>query len=91
METWRHGDMETWRHGDMEMKTWKHGDVDMETCARIYGDIKRKRKLRRFSLTVYCLLNVQQKFEVCPFVNEETNRNYPFAIGRNRLKGLAHL
>ncbi len=33
----------------------------------------------------------KRKFVVCPFVYEETNRNYSFANGLNRPNGLAHL
>ncbi len=41
-----------------------------------------------FPLSVYRLLIVQTEVVICPFVDETTNRNYPFA---NRLNELAHL
>ncbi len=46
-----------------------------------------------FTVCASCKL----KFVICPFVDEETNKSYPFANGLsglnllNRLKGFAHL
>jgi hypothetical protein len=56
------------------METWRH---QMEN---------RKRKPRRFSLSVYRLVIVQTKVcrLVCPFVDDETNRSYQFAFGLKR-------
>ncbi len=94
METWIHGDVKTWRHGYMEMETWKHRDMeawrhgDMETWTWTHqtemengspGDF-----LNPFSFRSSC----KRKIVVCLFVDEETNRSYPFA---NELNGLAHL
>jgi hypothetical protein len=59
--------------------TWRQG----------HGDIKRKTEaqvvfLHPFTICLLCI----QKVVVCPFVDEETNRSYPFAKGLN---GLAQL
>jgi hypothetical protein len=80
MEKWRHGDVETWRHTDMDTWIWRH------------GDIKRKTEAQAIFLnpSTSCSL-CKQKFLVCPFVDEETHKSYPFANGLNRLNGLAHL
>jgi hypothetical protein len=55
----------------------------------IYCRFRRKTEapgdfLNPFTICSSC----KQKFVVSPFVNEETNRRYPFA---NKLNGLAHL
>jgi hypothetical protein len=47
----------------------------------------RKRKPRRFSLI--CLpSSCKRKIVNCPFVDEETNGNYPLANGLNELNGV---
>jgi hypothetical protein len=62
------------------METWRHG----------HGDIKRKTEAKAISLI--CLPFVTKRnllfLVVCPFVDEETNGNYPFAKGLNALNGL---
>ncbi len=70
---------ETWRRGDGNMETLIHG---------ILKNLKRKWKPRRFSLIHYRFLIMQQKFVLCPFVDEHTYGHFPFANGLN---GLAHL
>jgi hypothetical protein len=80
METWRHGDMKTWRHGDME--TWRQGD--METL-----NGKQKTEAQAIFLDPFTICSsYKQKFVVSPFVEEETYKNYMFAIEVNGLNGL---
>ncbi len=77
METWRHEDMETCRHGDME--TRGHGDIKRKTENGSPGNF-----LNPFTICSSC----EQKFVVRPFVEEETYKNYMFAIEVKGLNGL---
>jgi hypothetical protein len=89
VKTWGHGDMEmeTWKHGDME--TWRHEDMETSNGKRKPGQCF----LNPFTVCSWC----KRKFVICPFVDEETNKSYPFAnelnglYGPNGLNGLAHL
>jgi hypothetical protein len=86
MKTWRHGDMDIWRYGDMV--AWTHGY--MKTSNR-----KRKTEAQAIFLNPFTFYSLcKRKFVICPFVNEETNRSYPFAhgfIGFIGLNGHAYL
>jgi hypothetical protein len=89
-ETWtrRHGhrDMDM-RHGK-ETRTCRHGIKILGNSDVIRRKSNGKRKqvifLNPFTVCSLC----KRKFVVCPFGDEETNRNYPFANGLN---GLAYL
>jgi hypothetical protein len=59
------------------MVTWKQGDIKQKTEAQAIF-------LNPFTVYLWC----KQKGVVSPFVDEETNRSYPFEKGLN---GLAHL
>jgi hypothetical protein len=52
------------------------------------GDIKRKEVQAIFLNPFTVCSSRKRKFDVCPFVDKETNRSNPFA---NRLNGLTHL
>jgi hypothetical protein len=85
METWKHREMETWRHGGMETGTW-NSDV-------LYKKSNEKQKsdpaffLNPFTICSSC----NRKFDLCPFIDEETNGSYPFANGLNGLNLLKAL
>ncbi len=50
---------------------------------------KRKTKAEAIFLNPFIVCSLcKRKFVVCPVVNEQTNKSYPFANGLN---GLAHL
>jgi hypothetical protein len=81
---------------DMDMGTWGHGNIeeDIETWTRT-GNRKRKREAQAIFLNPFTVCtSCKWKFVVCPFVDEETIRSYPFANKLKRLNGLnglAHL
>jgi hypothetical protein len=95
MDSWTHGHMDTWTHGHME--TWRHGRMDI--C--IHGDKawpwrqsngKRKTEAQAIFVNPNTVSHPRKwKFVVCPFVDEETKRKYPFKTGINGLKGLNRL
>jgi hypothetical protein len=67
------------------MVTWTLGDMKA-------SNRKRKTEAQAIFLNPFTFCSsCKQKFVICPFVNEETNRSYPFAHGLNRLNGLAYL
>ncbi len=68
-------DVETRRHGGKE--PWRHGDINRKTVPYL----SQRMFFNPFTVFSSC----KRKFVVCPFVDEETNRSYPFA---NRLHGL---
>ncbi len=80
METWRHGDIETSRHRDIE--TSRQGD--METLNGKQKTEAQATFLNPFTICSSC----EQKFVVSPFVEEETYKNYMFAIEVKGLNGL---
>jgi hypothetical protein len=57
--------METWNHGNMNI--WKDGDIKRKTEAQLIF-------LNLFTVCLSC----KRMFVVYPFVDEETNRSYPF-------------
>ncbi len=71
----------------METSTWRHRHGDKE-----FLKIKWKTEAQRqFPLIRLPFAQCEKKngsFVVCPFADEETNGDYPFANGLN---GLAHL
>jgi hypothetical protein len=72
-ETNWHGRLKTWKHEDMEI--WRHG----------HGNLKRRtenRSPRDFLNPLIVCSSCEQKFVVCPFADDETNRSYQLA---NRL------
>jgi hypothetical protein len=86
-----HGDMDTeiWRHGheDMDMEIWVW---TMETWAWRQNQAEIEAQAILFNpFTVSSSCN--QKFVVCPFIDEETNGSYPFTNGLNGHNGLAHI
>jgi hypothetical protein len=88
MDAWAHGHMETWtwrpEHGDMELKYWEI----LTFCEKYQLEIEVQTiLLNLFTVCSSC----KRKFVVCPFVDEETNGSYLFAIGLNGLNRLAHL
>jgi hypothetical protein len=96
METWRHG-RETWPwrhgHGDMAIETrpWRHGIKILGTS----GILRKKLKTENGnggpgdSLNPFKVCSsYKRKFVVCPCVDEETNRGYPFANGLKGTNGL---
>jgi hypothetical protein len=96
METWRwrhgDGDMETrkYRHGEME--AWRNGDIETWRQRQRHEYIKWKTGALAIIINPFTVCSTcKQKLIVFPFVDEETNRSYPFANGLNRLNGLAHL
>jgi hypothetical protein len=76
MDTWRR------RHGDMEL-LGKFGSFTKKSTGKLITEAQTI-FLNLFTICSSC----ERKFVVSPFVDEETNRSYPFANG---LKGLAHL
>ncbi len=91
--TWRHRhgeiDMKTWRHRHGNMKKWKLGDMKKWTWRH-----KRKTEPQAIFLNPFTVCSsCKQKFVVCQFVYDKTNRTYryPFTNGLNDLNGLSHL
>jgi hypothetical protein len=96
LETWRHEDlvMETWawRHGHrgmgMETWTWRHG-------IKLFLGIQKFTKNQRgngkweahasFFNRLLFVRHANGSLLFCPFIEEETNRSYPFAKGVNGL------
>ncbi len=87
-------DTETWKHGDIDMRQsntekWRHGDMEKWNFNKY---IKWKTEAQVIFLNLFTVCSsCKWKLDVCPLVDEETGRSYPFANGLNRLNGLAHL
>ncbi len=90
METWKHGNMETWRNGDGDIETWRHWHRDFGTCRNggmeTSGGNQKTEALGIFLYPFTVCASRKRKFDICPFVDEESKQNLPICKRVERTK-----